>query len=102
MYYIHLTSFNFPYYTINEFFPKGSRHYEILILRIKSNYERTLTEALKELPCTNVIFPLESELILFWYHENTKEILKTLEKIEEIGIIDTYHLFNPVMHGSPD
>jgi hypothetical protein len=88
--------------TVHEFFPKGSNYYELLILRAKSKYERTLTEAFKELPCTNVIFPLESELILFWYHENTKEILKTLEKIEEIGVLDTYHLFNPVMHGSPD
>jgi hypothetical protein len=30
-------------------------------------------------------------------YENTKEILKKLEKIEEIGVLDTYHLFNPVM-----
>jgi hypothetical protein len=29
-------------------------------------------------------------------YEKTKE-LKTIIKIEEIGVLDTYHLFNPVM-----
>jgi hypothetical protein len=61
-----------------------------------------LVQAFQEFSCTNIFFPLEKELILYWYHENTKEILKTIQKMEEIGVIETYHLFKPIIYGSFD
>jgi hypothetical protein len=86
----------------NIFFPKGYRNYQLLILRIKSYCEKSLIESFQGLSCTNIFFSLENDLILYWYHQNTQEILKALQKIEEIGAIEAYHLYNPVIYGSFD
>ena len=87
---------------IHRFFPKGFNNYLQMVLRIRSRYERAIAESLKELPCSNIVFPLESELIIFLYHENTRKILKMIQKMEEIGVIDTYRLYNPLASGTPD
>lgn len=87
---------------VNRFFPKGFNNYELLILKTQSNYEKSLIDSFWELPTTNIVFPLEKELVIFWYHENTLDVLETIQKMEEIGIIDTYHLFDPIVYNSTE
>lgn len=87
---------------IHRFFPKGFNNYLQMVLRIRSKYEKAIAESLKELPCSNIVFPLESELILFLYHEDTRKILKMIQKMEEISVIDTYRLYNPLAYETLD
>ncbi len=87
---------------VHQFFPKGFDKYTSMVLKIRSKYEKAISQSLEKLPCMSIVFPLEREIILFLYHDNAESILKAMQKMEEIGIVDTYHLFNPLMYGKPD
>ncbi len=52
--------------------------------------------ALGGLPCTTHVFPLEKELILILYHESINKVMDTIQKMEEVGIIDDYLLYVPL------
>jgi len=83
------------------FFPRGYDYYQQLILKARSRYEASITEALQRLPCTSYIFPLEHDFLTVLFHEKTDVTLNAIQKLEEIGIIDNYLLFNPLMHDAP-
>ncbi len=65
---------------VHQFFPKGFDSYTSMILRIRSKYEKTISESLEELPCTSIVFPLENEIILFLYHDDAESIINTMPK----------------------
>ena len=80
---------------------RGYDYYQQLILKARSRYEASITEALQRLPCTSYIFPLEHDFLTVLFHEKTDVTLNAIQKLEEIGIIDNYLLFNPLMHDAP-
>lgn len=81
------------------FFPKGYDFYDKAFLKIRSSYERDMVKALENLPCTTHVFPLEKELILIVYHESISKVMDTIQKMEEVGIIDGYLLYIPLTYG---
>jgi len=81
------------------FFPKGYDEYRYLYLRISSDYEVDLIEAFKQLPCTTYIYPFEKEINVILFYESHEKILNLLEKLKEIGILNNYLLYIPIVHG---
>jgi len=81
---------------INYFFPKGRDSYRQVFLRIESDFECSIIDALKELPCTSYIFPLEKSVILGLFHESITDVLSVIGKMEEKAILDDYLLYNPL------
>jgi len=81
------------------FFPFGYDYYDKAFLRIYSRYEKDIVRALERLPCTTHVFPLEKELILILYHESISKLMDTIQKMEEVGIIDDYLLYIPLTYG---
>ena len=80
------------------FFPQGYDNYRYLYLRIKSDYETSLIESFGQLPCTTYIFPFEKEINTVLFYESHKKILDLLEKLKEIGILNDYLLYIPIVH----
>lgn len=85
---------------VNYFFPEGVPSYNQSFLRLFSNYEESIIEALTWLPCTTYVYPLEKGIILCLFHKSIKTILDVLEKMEEMAILDGYLLYNPVAYCS--
>ena len=81
------------------FFPKGYNFYDKAFLRIRSEYEQGIVKALERLPCTTHVLSLEKELILVMYHESISKVMDTIQKMEEVGIIDSYLLYIPLTYG---
>lgn len=81
------------------FFPKGYHKYKYLNIRIKSNYEVDLVEAFKQLPCTTYVYPFEKEINVILFYELHEVMLDLLEKLKEIGILNDYLLYIPIVHG---
>lgn len=81
------------------FFPKGQNNYRYLYLRINSDYEIDLVEAFRQLPCTTYIYPFEKEINVILFYESHEKILDLLEKLKEIGILNDYLLYIPIVHG---
>jgi hypothetical protein len=81
------------------FFPKGYGCYKYLYLRIYSDYEIDLVEAFKKLPCTTYVYPFEKEINVILFYELHEKILVLLEKLKEIGILNDYLLYIPIVHG---
>jgi hypothetical protein len=79
---------------INYFFPRGYHNYLKAFLLVNSNYENRITSALRKLPCTTYVFPLEESLVIILFHESVTMTLEFLEKIEEKAIIDSYLLYS--------
>ena len=79
---------------INYFFPRGYQDYLKAFLLINSDYELKIVSALRKLPCTTYVFPLEESLVIVLFHESVTKTLEFLEKIEEKAIIDSYLLYN--------
>jgi hypothetical protein len=84
------------------FYPKGYDSYYKAFLRISSDYEAKIVNALEKLPCTSYVFPLEKELILLLFHEDTQKIITLMEKMEEKTIIDGFLLYAPLYYSCPD
>jgi len=78
------------------FFPKGYDSYLQAFLRIYTKYESSFVTALGKLPCTSYIFPLENGFATIMFHESTNDVMATIEKLEETGIIDRYLLYTPL------
>lgn len=84
--------------TAHYFFPKGYSYYLKTFLEIRSEYEVSITKALKRLPCTTYVYPLEKSVLVILFHESTEKVLEILEKTEERAIIDSYLLYSPLVH----
>ena len=80
------------------FFPKGYNFYKQAFLKITTKYEKGIVRALEKLPCTTYVIPLEKGLILNIFHEGVNELMTAIQKIEEIGILDTYSLQAPLTY----
>ena len=84
--------------TCHYFFPRGYDFYEKALLKIRSAYERDLVRALERLPCTSYVYPYGKELVLIIFHNSMTNLMETVQKMEEIGIIDAYLLFVPLFY----
>ena len=80
------------------FFPKGYDYYKQAFLKINTEYEKSLIEALRELPCTTYVLPLDEGLMINIFHEGVNELMTALQEIEEIGILKTYSLQVPLTY----
>ena len=86
-----------PYCNISHyFFPKGYDHYEQSFIFVKSKYEKGLQKAFSKLPCTSYFFPLEKEIAIILFHENTSDLMFAIRKLEEKGYIEKYLLLVPL------
>lgn len=72
--------------TANYFFPRGYRSYQKIFMRIRSDYERSIVTALKNLPCTTYVYPLEDSIMLVVFHEGIRDIFTISKKFEEMGL----------------
>jgi hypothetical protein len=81
------------------FFPKGRGSYREMFLKMKTDYETSLIDALCRLPCTTYVYPLETQLVTVLFHQDEKLILSILQKLKEIGIIKDYLFYIPLIHG---
>ena len=83
----------------NYFFPKGYDSYDKVFLKINTNYEKSIVSALRKLPCTSYIFPVEDSLLLCLFHEKMELVLELIRKMEETDILKDHLLFIPLIHG---
>ncbi len=89
-----------PYCVIaTYFFPKGYKNYQKMFLRIKSACEKDIVTRLEKLPCTSYVYPLENELAIVIFHDDEPKVLETLQKMKEMGIVNDYLIYVPIMHG---
>ena len=82
------------------FFPEGYDNYRYIYLRIKSDYEISLIDSFKKLPCTTYIYLLDDEMNVIIFYKSHFLILETLKKLKEIGILSNYLLYIPIIHGN--
>jgi len=80
------------------FFPKGYDFYMKNQIRIHTKCEKSIVSALKCLPCTTYVYPLEKGLIITLFHENINIAMTLVEKMEENGIIEHYTLYTPLWY----
>jgi hypothetical protein len=80
------------------FFPKGYDFYMKNQLRIYTDYEKSVVDSFRQLPCTTYAYPLEEGLIVTLFHENINIVMTFIEKMEERGIIEKYDLYTPLWH----
>ena len=93
----HFYRYVLPCCTVTHyFFPKGYDFYLQALLRIHTDYESSLVIALKKLPCTSYVYPLEDGIVINIFHENTNDLMAAIEKLEETGTIDRYLLYTPL------
>ena len=83
---------------INYFFPKGFEKYKHCFLRISSEYEIGIINALSLLPCTSYVYPVDNGIILILFHESIEMVLEVLEKMEKMAILDGYLMYNPMAY----
>lgn len=95
----HFFEHVFPQCTTGHyFFPKGYDSYDKAFLKIRSSYERGLIKALEILPCTSYVYPFGKELIIIIFHNSMTNLMETVQKMEEIGVISAYLLFVPLCY----
>jgi DNA-binding Lrp family transcriptional regulator len=70
----------------NFFFPLGYDYYRKIFLQLDSEYENSIVKALRKLPCTSYIYPLEKKFICVLFHEGIKYVLLLTRKMEEKGL----------------
>ena len=80
------------------FFPNGYDAYMQGFFKIQTKYEESVVRALRKLPCTTYIYPLENELLINLFHENINIVMTVIGKMEENGIIERYALFTPLWY----
>lgn len=78
------------------FFPRGYDFYVQAFMKIISQYEISLLEALKNFPCTSYVYPLNKGILVNLFHENTNDLMAVFEKLEETGVINSYLLYTPL------
>ena len=83
------------------FFPKGYNFYSPAFLRLKTDHEVSIIQALRKLPSTTYVFPLEDSISLVLYYDLDSAIvhlMELLEKMEEMAIINSYLLYSPIVY----
>lgn len=80
----------------NYFFPYGYDSYDKIFIKIQSEYEKSIVSALKYLPCTTYVYPLENDTILIIFHEGIKDILMLTKKMEEMDLFEDLLLSVPL------
>lgn len=70
----------------NFFFPLGYDYYDKTFLQFESKYENSIVRALRRLPCTSYIYPLEKRMICIIFHDGIKYVLVLTRKMEEMGL----------------
>lgn len=83
---------------INYFFPAGFNNYKHCFLRITSEHELGIVNALSLLPCTSYVYPVDNGIILILFHESIEMVLKVMEKMEKMAILDGYLMYNPLAY----
>ncbi|MGD2248345.1 MAG: hypothetical protein PVF58_08040 [Candidatus Methanofastidiosia archaeon] len=78
------------------FFPFGYDYYRQTLLRIKTDYEKSFVNSLNTIPCTTYVYILEKEICITFFHDNSNNLLKTIQKLEEMGIISGYTAYIPI------
>jgi hypothetical protein len=86
-------------YQAHYFFPRGLDYYSTMILRVRTKYEKSFAKSLEFLPCTTYVFPLKDEITITLFHDDENGILRTFEKMKEIGALKDYLLYIPIAHG---
>jgi len=81
------------------FFPKRRNSYREMFLKIATDYEIDLMEALRKLPCSSYIYPLDTMIVVVLFQQNEVFVLSILQKLKEIGIINDYLFYTPLIHG---
>lgn len=66
---------------------------------MKSDYEASLVNSFKKLPCTTYVYLLDDEINVIIFYKSHFLILETLKKLKEIGILNNYLLYVPIIHG---
>lgn len=95
----HFNTIILPNCTVGHyFFPKGYDFYDKMFLRIQTQYEKSLLDALSHYPCTCYVYPFERDMAVVIFHNSTYKLMITIQKLEEIGIIDSYSLSVPLIH----
>jgi len=84
------------------FYPRGFSSYYQSILRLSSDYEIEIVDALQKLPCTTYVFPLEEDLLIFLCHENIAKVIEGFGKMEEKAFIDGFLPYAPLHYSIPD
>lgn len=81
------------------FFPQGRNSYREIFLKIETDYEISLVKALEKLPCTSYVYPLDNALAAVLFQKDEKSTLFILQKLKEIGILNGYLFYTPLIHG---
>lgn len=82
----------------NFFFPLGYRFYDQILVRLDSDFEKSITEAIQCFPCTTYIYPLEKGIVLNIFYKKIHYILKFIKKLEEKGLAQDILLSTPLAH----
>jgi len=80
------------------FFPRGYNAYMQAHCMIHTDYEQSIITALKRLPCTSYVYPLEKGLLINIFHENINILMTLFGKLAEMGIIDSYIQLTPLWY----
>lgn len=78
------------------FFPYGYDFYRQTFLEIETEYEKSLVKALETLTTTTYIYVLKNSICINFFHDNSNRLLKTIQKMEQIGIISNYETYIPI------
>ncbi len=70
----------------NFFFPLGYDYYDKIFMQLDSEYENCIVKALRKLPCTSYVYPLEKKIICILFYEGIKYVLMLTRKMEEKGL----------------
>lgn len=84
------------------FFPEGRDSYREIFLKIETDYEESFVKALQRLPCTSYVYPLDTAIVVVLFQKDEKSTLFILQKLKEIGILNDYLFYTPLVHGSKD
>ena len=86
-----------PKCEINHYFwPFGYDYYLKTFMRIKTDYESDLLDALKKLPCTTYVYVLKDEVAITVFHDDTNYLVTSFVKLEERGIVRKFSYYSPV------
>jgi len=83
--------------TANFFFPHGYNYYNQIFIRFNSRCEKSIISALKCLPCTTYVFPLEHDITINIFHDNINDIFRLVKKLEEKDLTEDLLLSVPLI-----
>jgi len=81
------------------FFPQGYKSYMKTYFRIYTDYEDSIVESLKYLPCTSYVYPFEKGLLINLFHGNINIAMTLFQKMEEMGLVEHYTHYTPLWYG---